>query len=64
VRTTAIIRMARLLQASTSGYYKCAKRSVTTVLADRQRRKADLTVKIMEPDPVRRTVLVWQLSIA
>jgi putative transposase len=39
--------MARLLAVSTSGYYKRAKRSVTTALTDGQPRKADLTVKII-----------------
>jgi putative transposase len=46
--TTAITRMARLLGVSTSGYYKRAKRSVTTSLTDREQRKADLTVKIID----------------
>jgi transposase InsO family protein len=46
--TTAITRMARLLGVSTSGYYKRAKRSVTTQLTDREQRKADLTVKIID----------------
>ena len=46
--TTAITRMARLLAVSTSGYYKRAKRSVTTQLTDRNQRKADLTVKIID----------------
>jgi putative transposase len=46
--TTAITRMARLLGVSTSGYYKRAKRSVTTALTDNEQRKADLTVKIVD----------------
>ncbi|MGY4646401.1 hypothetical protein ACVWWN_000197 [Mycobacterium sp. URHB0021] len=46
--TTAITRMARLLGVSTSGYYKRAKRSVTTQLTDREQRKADLTVNIID----------------
>jgi transposase InsO family protein len=46
--TTAITRMARLLQVSTSGYYTRAKRSVTTELTEREQRKADLTVKIID----------------
>jgi hypothetical protein len=45
---TAITRMARLLEVSTSGYYKRAKHSATTELTDRQQRKADLTVKIVD----------------
>jgi putative transposase len=46
--TTAITRMARLLEVSTSGYYKRANRSGTTELTDREQRKADLTVKIID----------------
>ena len=46
--TTAITRMARLLGVSTSGYYKRANRSATTPLTDREQRKADLTVKIID----------------
>ena len=38
--------MARLLEVSTSGYYKHVNRSATTELTDREQRKADLTVKI------------------
>ena len=45
---TAITRMARLLEVSTSGYYKRAKGSATTELTDRQQRKADLIVKIVD----------------
>lgn len=45
---TEITRMARLLEVSTSGYYKRVKRSATIELTDRQQRKADLTVKIVE----------------
>ncbi len=46
--TTAITRMARLLEVSTSGFYKRAKRSATTDFSDREQRKADLTVKIID----------------
>lgn len=46
--TTAITRMARLLEVSTCGYYKRANRSGTTELTDREQRKADLTVKIID----------------
>ena len=46
--TTAITRMARLLGVSTCGYYKRAKRSLTTQLTDREQRKADLSVKIID----------------
>lgn len=45
--TTAITRMARLLQVSTSGYYKHANRSTATELTEREQRKVDLTVKIV-----------------
>ncbi|GLC11018.1 MULTISPECIES: IS3 family transposase [Mycobacterium] len=46
--TTAITRMARLLGVSTSGFYKHVNRSTTTELTDREQRKADLSVKIVE----------------
>lgn len=46
--TTATTRMARLLEVSTSGYYKRVKRSRTTELSDREQRKADLAVKIID----------------
>lgn len=46
--TTAITRMARLLEVSTSGFYKRVKRSATTKLSDREQRKADLIVKITD----------------
>lgn len=45
--TTTITRMARLLEVSTSGYYKHANRSAATELTVREQRKADLTVKIL-----------------
>lgn len=45
---SAIDRMARLLQVSTSGFYKHQGRSVTTRLGERQQRRADLEVKITE----------------
>ncbi|ADU00681.1 IS3 family transposase [Mycolicibacterium gilvum] len=45
--TTAITRMACLLEVSTSGYYKHVNRSATEELTDREQRKADLSVKIV-----------------
>ena len=44
----SILRMARLLEVSTSGYYQYVKRRVATVLTPRQQRRADLEVKIVE----------------
>ncbi|WP_433664742.1 IS3 family transposase [Nocardia sp. CA-128927] len=45
--TTGVVRMARLLQVSTSGYYQYVKRTAATALTDRQQRRADLEVKIL-----------------
>ena len=45
---SAVARMARLLEVSTSGFYKHQGRSVTTRLAQRQQRRADLEVKILD----------------
>jgi hypothetical protein len=44
----SILRMARLLGVSTSGYYAYVKRLAATVLTPRQQRRADLEVKITE----------------
>ena len=44
---SAVHRMARLLEVSTSGFYKHQGRSVTTRLAQRQQRRADLEIKIL-----------------
>ncbi|MGH8965421.1 MAG: IS3 family transposase [Actinomycetes bacterium] len=44
---TAITRMAKLLNVSTSGYYDHINRFATTELNNRQQRKADLAVKII-----------------
>jgi transposase-like protein len=44
----AIHRMARLLNVSTSGFYKHQERSVRTRLGERQQRRADLEVKILD----------------
>lgn len=40
--------MARLLNVSTSGFYKHQERSVRTRLGERQQRRADLEVKILD----------------
>ena len=42
----SVVRMARLLGVSTSGYYAYVKRVSATVLTPRQQRRADLEVKI------------------
>jgi len=42
----AVLRMARLLGVSTSGYYAYVKRAAATVLTPRRQRRADLAVKI------------------
>jgi transposase InsO family protein len=44
----SVVRMARLLGVSTSGYYAYVKRARATVLTPRQQRRADLEVKITE----------------
>lgn len=44
----AVARMARLLGVSTSGYYQYRKRRETTELTARDRRRADLAVKILD----------------
>ena len=44
---TATTRMARLLDVSTSGYYKYCMRSSTAELTDREQRRMDLEVKIV-----------------
>lgn len=45
---SAVQRMARLLEVSTSGFYKHQGRSVSTRLGERQQRRADLEVKILD----------------
>lgn len=42
----SVLRMARLLGVSTSGYYAYVKRAAATVLTPRRQRRADLEVKI------------------
>lgn len=44
----SVLRMARLLGVSTSGYYAHVKRAAATVLSPRQQRRADLAVKILD----------------
>ena len=44
----SVLRMARLLGVSTSGYYAHIKRVAATVLTPRQQRRADLEVKITQ----------------
>jgi putative transposase len=44
----SIRRMARLLEVSASGYYAYAKRVAATMMTPRQRRRADLEVKITQ----------------
>src|SRR5207302_4324713 len=44
----SVLRMARLLGVSTSGYYVYVKRAAATVLTPRQHRRADLAVKILD----------------
>ncbi|MEW2507657.1 IS3 family transposase [Amycolatopsis sp. NPDC047767] len=44
----SVLRMARLLGVSTSGYYAHVKRATATVLTPRQRRRADLEAKITQ----------------
>lgn len=44
----SVLRMARLLGVSTSGYYAHLKRAAATVLTPQQQRRADLAVKILD----------------
>jgi putative transposase len=44
----SVVRMARLLGVSTSGYYAHVKRAAATMLTPRQQRRADLAVKILD----------------
>jgi transposase InsO family protein len=44
----SVLRMARLLGVSTSGYYAFVKRAVATMLTPRRQRRADLAVKILD----------------
>jgi putative transposase len=44
----SVVRMARLLGVSTSGYYAYVRRAAATVLTPRQQRRADLAVKVLD----------------
>jgi transposase InsO family protein len=44
----SVLRMARLLGVSTSGYYAYVKRAAATVLTPRQQRRADLAVQVLD----------------
>jgi putative transposase len=44
----SVLRMARLLGVSTSGYYAYIKRAAATMLTPRRQRNADLAVKILD----------------
>jgi putative transposase len=44
----SVVRMARLVGVSTSGYYAYLKRAAATVPTPRQQRRADLAVKILD----------------
>jgi putative transposase len=44
----SVLRMARLLGVSTSGFYAHVKRAAATVPTPRQQRRADLAVKILD----------------
>lgn len=49
----SVLRMARLLGVSRSGYYAHVKRVAATVLTPRQQRQADLEVKITRTHTLR-----------
>jgi putative transposase len=44
----SVLRMARLLDVLTSGYYAYMKRAAATMLTPRWQRRADLAVKILD----------------
>jgi transposase InsO family protein len=44
----SVLRMARLLSVSTSGYYAYTKRATATTLTPRRQQRADLAVKILD----------------